>query len=319
MVGKGLKTFAAEKGMTVSNGVAYGVYRGFMVSMHEGNGWKAVAFAVRFAEDTALQAAVEFLNDNAVQKQYRIAGYEAILSCVSVVFTDNPGTMKRIREFIDVFCDKLVVLGGVGVTHCSSCGLPLDGGVAVPALLNDVVYYMHDGCLERDNAEFLRNEEEIAQNGSVATGVLGALLGAVLGAIPWAIAYYFGWFAAILGLLIGVAAKKGYELFQGKECKAKGVAIIVATILGVFLGESAAIIYAIYDSWLADPEIAVYGVTILDAAVGFFNALFTDRSIIGDMALDILLGILFAGLGVFQTVLSVFKSTDKNTNKLIRL
>ena len=60
-------------------------------------------------------------------------------------------------------------------------------------------------------------------------------------------------------------------------------------------------------------------VTILDAAAGFFNALFTDNSIISDMALDILLGLLFAGFSVFQTVLSAFKSTDKNANNLIQL
>lgn len=319
MVGKGLKTFAAEKGLKVSNGVAYGIYRGFMLSMQEGNGWKSVAFAVRFPEEAALQAAVGFLNDKAVKKQYRISGCEAALSCVSVTFSDNPGTMKRICEFIEVFCDKLVALGGVGATHCSSCGQPLDGSAAVPALMNGTVFYMHSGCLERDAAELLQTKEEISQKGNIATGVLGALLGAVIGAIPWAIAYYFGWFVAILGLLIGIAAKKGYELLQGKECKAKGVVIILATVFGVFLGESAAIIYAIYSMWLADPEIAAQGVTILDAAFGFFSALFTDSSIIGDMAGDIFLGLLFAGLGIYPTVLSVFKSTGKKANMLIRL
>ena len=75
---------------------------------------------------------------------------------------------------------------------------------------------------------------------------------------------------------IGIAAKKGYELFHGKSCKAKGVVIIVATVLGVFLGEAGAIIYAIYDMWLADPEFAAIGVTVLDAAVTFFHTLFTD-------------------------------------------
>lgn len=319
MVGKGLKTFAAEKGLTVSNGVAYGVYRGFMLSMQEGNGWKSAAFAVRFPDETAMQTAVGFLNDKSVKKQYRISGCEAALSCVSVTFADNPGTMKRIREFIEVFCDKLVALGGVGVTHCSSCGMPLDGGAGVPAMMNGIVFYMHEGCLQRDTAEFLRTKEEISQNGNIATGILGALLGAVIGAIPWAIAYYYGWFVAILGLLIGIAAKKGYELFHGKECKVKGVVIILATVLGVFFGESAAIIYAVYNTWLADPEIAAQGVTVLDAAFGFFSALFTDSSLIGDMAADIFLGLVFAGLGIYQTVLAVFKSTGKNVNTLIRL
>lgn len=319
MVGKALKVYAAEKGLSVSNGMIYGNYRGFMLSMYEGNGWKSTAFAVRFPDETAMQAAVGFLNDKAVKKQYRIAGCETAVSCVSVTFSDNPGTMKRIREFIDVFCDKLVALGGVGVTHCSSCGMPLDAGEGVPALMNGIVYYMHEGCLQRDTASLVRTKEETSQNGSVASGIIGALLGALLGAVPWAIAYYFGWFVALLGLVIGIAAKKGYELFHGKSCKAKGVVIIVATVLGVFLGEAGAIIYAIYDMWLADPEIAAIGVTVLDAAVTFFHTLFTDSSLIAEMIPDILFGLVFAGLGIYQTVLQVFRDTDEKTNMLIRL
>lgn len=319
MVGKALKVYAAEKGLAVSNGVVYGIYRGFMLSMHEGSGWKSAAFAVRFADEVSLQAAVGFLNDKAVKKQYRIIGCDAAASGLSVTFSDNPGTMKRIREFIDVFCDKLVALGGVGVTHCSSCGMPLDAGMGVPALMNGIVFYMHEGCLERDTASLMRSKEETSKNGSVASGILGALLGALLGAIPWAIAYYYGWFVALLGLVIGIAAKKGYELFHGKSNKAKGVVIILATVLGVFLGEAGAIIYAIYDMWLADPEISALGVTVLDAAFTFFHTLFTDSTLIGDMALDIVMGLFFAGLGIYQTVLQVFRATDEKTNMLIRL
>ena len=42
MVGSGIKKYANEKGWQIKEGVAFGVYRGYMMSMEEGNGWKSL-------------------------------------------------------------------------------------------------------------------------------------------------------------------------------------------------------------------------------------------------------------------------------------
>ena len=56
MVGSAIKKYAAANGLVVKNGVAYGVYRGYMITLQEGAGWKSVDFAVfRAGHDPSFQ------------------------------------------------------------------------------------------------------------------------------------------------------------------------------------------------------------------------------------------------------------------------
>jgi len=67
-------------------------------------------------------------------------------------------------------------------------------------------------------------------------GALGAFLGALVGAVPWAVVYSLGMFTAWLGLLIGIAAKKGYELFGGKKGGGQIAIICGAVVFAILLG-----------------------------------------------------------------------------------
>lgn len=318
MVGKAIKDYANEKGLTIKNGIAFGIYRGFMMSMQEGSGWKSVSFAVRFDDENVKDILNGYFCQKDIKKNYRVADATLSPNAVVIVFADNPGTMKRIREFVEIVCDKFIEFGGKGSTYCSSCGLELDSS-AVPVLMNDVVYLLHSSCLEKDSEEMDYINEEKKKNGSTVIGAVGAFLGATIGAIPWAVAYYFGWFIAALGLVIGIAAKKGYELLNGKENRAKGIIVIVATVFGVLLAEIIAVVVSIYSIWQSDPETSGLGLTIFDAAYTFAYALGEDPTIISDMAGDIVLGLFFAGLGIWQTIRDIFKANGKNANKFIRL
>lgn len=75
--------------------------------------------------------------------------------------------------------------------------------------------------------DIYKNEEK-----QLGKGIIGAILGSMVGSIVWAVAYYMGWFFAVIGMLIGIGAKKGYELLGGKKCKAKVVVILIATVFG---------------------------------------------------------------------------------------
>lgn len=319
MVGSALKKYANEKNLTVNNGMAYGVYRGFMIALNEGSGWKALSVAVSFNDENAHLALGAFLSDANIKKNYRITNYEQKNNSFTVMFLDKRGTMDKISEFADVLCSKLTELGGLGADYCSSCKMPLDSVSAVKASMNNTVYLLHEGCFAKDNENFTIAKETVALKGSVPRGIAGAILGAAIGAIPWAIAYYYGWFVALLGLVIGLAAKKGYELLGGKESRAKGVVLIVATVFGVFLGESMAIIYAMYSAYTTDPEYASYSITLLDTVRAYFSLLSTNSELMTDVLGDVIFGLVFAALGMYQTVISVFKSTGKKSNVLTKL
>lgn len=317
MVGSAIKKYAKEHSMTVKSGIAYGVYKGFMISMEEGSGWKAVSFAVRFPDETAIQTCVGFFSSPEIKKNFRIMGVEPSLSSIKITVTDTMGTMKKVAELVDVACDRFVTLGGVGVTHCSSCGLELAGSAAVPAVMDGTVYYMHEGCLERDNEGLHHTRNEVIKQGSVLTGAVGALAGALIGAVPWAIAYYSGWFLAILGLLIGFLSQKGYELLNGKENKAKGIIIIFTTIIGVIVATLAGIVFTVKIGW---SEELGYTLSLADSFRIVFSMLAENtEGILIDVIKDIVLGLLFAFLGAYQTIISAFRSTGKKNNTLTRL
>lgn len=314
MVGTGIKKYAKENNWQIKNGVAFGVCRGYMMSMQEGGGWKSLSIAARLESETALNSAYELLNDPNIMKDYRISGSNVSPSAVNITFIDNPGTMKKMLEFIDCFCDGLDSFGAKGVDYCSSCGLELNG-MGIPALMNDTVYLLHEGCLHRDDEQLSAAKEEMKKEGNAVTGTIGAFLGAIVGAIPWAVAYYFGWFVGWLGFLIGLAAKKGYELLKGKESRVKGVAVIIATILGVFLAESAAIMVYLGMGFAEEGEIF----TVLDVIYTYFYLLANEPEMSSLVIKEVLFGLVFAGLGIWSTIREIFKSTGKNADRFIRL
>ena len=313
MVGSAIKKFAAENGMTIKEGIAFGNYRGYMLALEEGIGWKSVSFAVRFEDENSQNALLAFLNDPAIKKQYRISEVFFAANSVKITFEDNPGTMKRIAETINILSDKFGSLGGIGITHCSSCGKETSGS-GVPAVMNGMAFFMHEDCLEKESEHLSNIHEETAQKGNLLTGSIGALLGALIGAIPWAIVYSAGWFASIIGFLIGFLAKKGYELFHGKESRAKGIVILVVTIIGVAAGTLGGVI------WSMHRALDGYGLDISTERY-ILSLLLTENTegILTDLIFDFIMGLVFAFLGIYNTILSIFKSTSKKTNTLTRL
>lgn len=236
MVASGLKKLAGEYGMKIASGVAYGNLGGFAATLSEGSGWKQVVFATRFSDPVKKTQFMDAVQQVNVQKQYRVQNLGVGPRSIQVVFLDNPGTMKKIREFLDWFLPLLVEYGATGIHTCTECGCDLTAGRWI--LVAGTAYYLHDSCadkvireIEADNTQ--RKEEA---TGSYFTGLIGALLGSAVGAVAWAIVLNLGYVASIVGLLIGWLAEKGYRLLKGRQGKAKVAILIAAIVLGVLLG-----------------------------------------------------------------------------------
>lgn len=236
MVGSGLKKLAAEYGMKTGSGVAYGDLGGFAATLNEGSGWKQVVFATRFLDAVKKTAFMDAIQQVNVQKQFRVQNLGVGPRSIQVVFLDNPGTMKKIREFLAWFLPLLTEYGATGIHTCTECGCEVTSGRWI--LVGGVAYYLHDSCadkvireIEADNTQ--RKEEA---TGSYFTGLIGALLGSAVGAVVWAIVLNLGYVASIVGLLIGWLAEKGYRLLKGKQGKAKVLILILVILAGVLLG-----------------------------------------------------------------------------------
>lgn len=306
MVGSGIKKFASQNGLTVKEGVAYGNYHGYMLTMQEGSGWKALAYAVK--ADTAQRVAIQdYLGGADIKKTYRITDILIEENLVLVKVQDTIGTMKLFEQLAEVLVAFLGSQSIPGASICSHCGTE---GASVPVLApSGVVLPMHGGCADILNTSVAEQKEEAnAKSNGVLVGAVGALIGGIIGAIPWAVAYYFGWFVAALGLLIGFAAGKGYDLLRGKQCKAKAVVIIVVIIACVILAELVACVFQVQSIYNEE-----YGLELTIAqSIDVFKLMAEVSPEVGESIVgDILIGLLFAALGAWADIAAIFKANSK--------
>lgn len=297
MVSSGLKKLATENGMKVAQGVAYGNLQGFAATMVDGSNIKVITFATRFATEEQKNQLMQAVNAVDITRTYRVQKMEFGLRTIHIVFNDTIGTMKKIRAFVDWFIPLLRQYGAYGWNVCSECGSEITTGRWV--LVNGIAYHMHDTCAEKVSSEIqednARQKEE--DTGSYVSGTVGALLGALIGSVLWAIVLGAGYVASIVGFVIGWLAEKGYNLFKGKQGKAKVAILIVAVIIGVIVGNLGYDAYTLLDM-INTGEIVGYTVADIPGMILFL--LMDNSEYLSATLGNVAIGLLFAGLGVFS-------------------
>ena len=296
MIGSGLKKFAAENGLRVAKGVAYGNLRGFAATLSEGSGYKQIVITTKFADPNKLQELQAAVNQKNIAREYRVQRLDFGVDGIRIVFGDTVGTMKKIAAFVDWFFPMLHVYGVQGAELCGECGGQLTGGCW--KLINGVAYHMHESCAEHVRGQIASDNEsrKLESEGSYVTGLFGALLGAAIGAVVWALVLNAGYVASLVGLLIGWLAEKGYNLLKGKQSKGKVVILAVAVVLGVVMGTFAADVMTLVQL-INETEgmMMTYG----DIPQFLLMLLQEDAEYAAAVATNIGTGLLFAGLGVF--------------------
>ena len=306
MVGPGLKKYAEEKGLKVSNGVAYGVIGGYMATLVDGADIKRASFSCAVTDEVA--GRLKFtLDEKSFKKQYRIINVEILRESVTVVFGDTVGTMKKIAACMEVLPRKLKECGAIGDGFCTACGNNIEVTDAQNiVLINGIAHRIHTSCAGDvgQRAEFeqdaYKNEDK-----KLGRGISGALLGAAVGGIVWAIAYYLGWFFALIGVLIAFLAKKGYELLGGKVCKAKTVIVLLSTVFGAVFGQLLGDFVSIAMSIVGTEY------TIIDVPYLYIYILTEQPDVLSSTLVNLGMGLLFALLGGYG-ILRKTHSEDKN-------
>lgn len=297
MIGSGLKKLAKEHGMFVDKGVAYGSLGGLTATMSEGTGYKQITFATAISDPVRQMELQTVLNGRNLQKEFRVTSLTFAPKTIQVVFHDDPGTMKKIRAFLDYFLPLLQEYGAAGANVCPECGCEVMGGCW--KLIGGTAYYMHQACADKVCREIEAESETRKEEtgGNYFTGLAGALLGSVLGAALWAVVLYFGYVASIIGFVIGALAEKGYNLLRGKQGKGKIAILIIAVIIGVLLGNFGADVITLV-TMINSGELAgmVYG----DIPLLILIVLLEDPSYLMATLGNIALGLLFAALGVWS-------------------
>lgn len=306
MIGPGLKKLADENNMTSGHGMAYGDLRGYAVTLTEGAGYKRMVIATTFPDEGRRSALRAFL-DSSDLAQYRVHNLMFTEISIDIAFQDSPGTMTKIRNFIDWFFPQLQNYEASGISTCIECKNSLSSSDNW-RLIGDVALPLHDACFDKLSHEIKKEEAEERQNdeGSYATGFIGALLGAVLGAVVWAFVLSVGYVASIVGYLIGWLASKGYTLLRGKQGPGKIAIIAVVTILAVIIGNFGADVIQIV-SMINGGELP--GIGYGDIPQIIFLMLTEDTGYLTATLMNLGLGLLFAFLGVFTILRTAKKET----------
>ena len=307
MIGKALKKLAEENGMTVDKGVAYGSLRGYAATLSEGMGYKLLVVTTKFTDGEKKLCFENALDSVNMEKEYRVQRFMFWQHGFTVNFLDNPGTMKKIRAFIDFIFPLLDQADAQKVNICSKCGNDLGEG-GTWSLVNGIAYHFHEGCSDIV-AEELDKEAEEKKNqekGSFVTGTIGAFLGALIGAIPWAVLLYFGYFASIAGFVIGWLANKGYELLKGKNSKGKIVVLILVSLVAIIIGNFAVDAFVLAELINAGE---LPGFTYGDILPSIVQLLQIDAEYRSATITNLIMGLFFAFLGIVSLLVKTYRET----------
>ena len=183
-----------------------------------------------------------------------------------------------------------------GIAPADSCvltGAPLPDGLCLAQADGIVSFQPVSSAMLRSKMEKIRESvEENRENGSYATGVVGAVLGMLVGLIPNLLTILLSQrIYGILFALVPIASMFGYKLLKGKMSKASVVIVVVLSLLGAFLIPVIEITVAL---------IQEYGISLADALGYTIDGLIHAdlmKAVAGDLAqllLFMAIGIVFA-------------------------
>lgn len=313
MYSSGLKKLGKEFGLEAGQGRVYGLLEGFPVSLWDGVGAKNML--VFLGQPKGAEADAQIDIPSLIPREleaYRIVRFELSkgLPLLMISFYDNPGTLKRMRQFFEEGMVALREAGLSQIYHCVQCGGTFEGAPDI-ALVNGMAMPVHNHCRaglaqameegKRARTEMQRQESAAAlRDGSIFKGVLGAFLGALIGSIPWVLIYMFGYLASIGGILIGMGAVFGYKKLSGRVGTACVVSAVVFAALMVplacYAGEAAILLKEFIAGNLEPLRMSDFG--------WLFRSITALAEWRESFRQNVLMGYLYAALGLIAFLIS---------------
>ncbi len=332
MYGPGLRKLGKEWNMKPADGKLCGVIHGFPVAMSEGVGYKLLVVNLCMLKPGAEREEVDI--HGLLQQPaafYRIEKYEVNGPYLMAQFHDNPGTMGKLREYVDVELPRLREAGFAGAAHCGQCGEALGDQAGQLFVLNHCPLLVHPRCADGLQAleESHRQEQRKAapEKRSSLLAPVGALLGGVVGSIPWIILYVLGYMASMAAVLIALGAGLGHRLLGGKEGRGRLALVIILTLLLVpaanFAGAVAQLGYGIHTGELQQEwGVPKEAVTVADTLTIVKAVLSDPEGLSGFLRIsfqDLGVAYFFAALGLLHVWRKLHQENVPKKLKLTRV
>ncbi len=287
---KNVKSFAEANGLAISKNIAYGNLRGYAATVSEGQGFVQIILSTSFPDANDQRAVEEALRQANLSKEYGVTSLNFFPKNIRMTLAYTlKKHITRVEAFLNFFLPLLDEHHATGVHICPECGGDITAGCW--KLINGIAYHLHTECGSRVNRDITNADQakKDSDTGNYVTGFIGAMLGAALGGIAWGLVLLIGYVASVVGLLIGFLAERGYTLLKGKRGIGKVIILILATIFGVVFG----IFFSDAVTLLMKPNVGFGDLSEL------FTLLFHNDDYVRSTIGNIVLGLIFAGLGVF--------------------
>ena len=279
---------AQALGFESLNGIAFGRWQGYAVSHYMNQNWYSFQFAARVDKKDA-QLRKTLLEDMKARCPKRCKG--VMLDHSYVMFNMSLDRKLQLSEqmtvFMNAMADALRAAGVQPAATCAHCGGQTPDSLC---LVKTSFQPVHAACVRNVKEEAVEKAQQNEEAGSYLTGTLGAILGTLVGIIPSVLTIlYMERIYALLFALVPLAAMFGYRLFKGKQTKASIAIIIVLSILGVYVLQSAVVVISVAQET---------GFTVGEAASDVIPYLLTGEGIT-DVVSNSVMEFLFMALGFF--------------------
>ena len=309
-----LKRFAAEHGMRMTRSCAYGEIGGFLVSLFGDSAARNLYINYMAGTDTPEENGRRGRLDAFLaghKAQGNLLNYQVMGDGVAVGVRLNGKGMANLRMLLPQLLAVLAQEGFTGTMRCSRCGGENNGTEKIVMQGGTRAQLMHEACITSLADERKMAVEQQSRSGSnYWMGLLGAVLGTLVGLIPWIIIARMGYFASIFGFLIGLCAKKGYELCRGKLGRPKLGILIACAVLGILFAEY-------IDIWLqVSAELTGYGLSFGQMTTFTTALILQEPAVLTEFLVNAGLGLLFAMLGLWGVFAQTKEEVDMAAGKI---
>lgn len=229
-------TYAASRGMLVSDGMAFGEINGYPFTIHaKGSQVRSMTVSFKLAQRLprkgfkSVKQALSAQGISGCKVFYFNNDYQMLgLTCAG----RDQDLWNKVFMAMEVTTRSLLESGMTPPQTCPICkqdmcdSLAYVGGGYVP---------VHKACCENLSYNALSSAEANQNSGNMGLGILGAVLGGTIATIPTILTIFFlELISAWLYALIPLGAYFGYRLFKGKMNKAVLPIVIIIAILELF-------------------------------------------------------------------------------------
>ncbi len=271
--------------------------------------WKGYAITFRPGLDSTLAMAVRAKRNDgklvkAVKRGVKDSGIRGVSGYLcqgdAFVFTVRVGKADpeaQLSRFLDVFSQTLRECGAPPAETCAVCRESRPDSTCLIGTNQPV----HRVCVQNMTHQVKEQAEDNRNNGSFATGLIGAVLGMLVGLIPSILSILFlQYIVALLFALVPLASMWGYRKFRGVQNRAATAAVVLLSLLGVLVLEFTVVVLSLVREYSAPIGKAIqYTASYVFSAEG-----------IGPFLRDSAVSFLFMFLGIFIAWKNLRQSND---------